>query len=123
MSKYCPMCNEYTNCTDNCDACIAEENKMNELIDRIHVEQKQYLADIAKLPSYEIIGKAYEICWRDEIICLLESTEFDDETLAVLSKTPNLLDTLYDAWISTDVSVHDMLSDVIREFIREENTK
>lgn len=26
MSKYCPMCDAVTNCTDNCDACMREEN-------------------------------------------------------------------------------------------------
>lgn len=25
MSKFCPMCNQVTNCTDNCDACMREE--------------------------------------------------------------------------------------------------
>lgn len=25
MSKLCPICNQITNCTDNCNACIAEE--------------------------------------------------------------------------------------------------
>lgn len=24
MSKYCPICDEYTNCTDNCQSCLAE---------------------------------------------------------------------------------------------------
>ena len=27
MSKYCPMCNQVTNCTDNCKYCIEEEQK------------------------------------------------------------------------------------------------
>ena len=27
MAKYCPMCNTYTNCTDNCTSCMAEEMK------------------------------------------------------------------------------------------------
>lgn len=35
MSKYCPMCNEITNCTDNCKDCLAElenEKKEREII-------------------------------------------------------------------------------------------
>ena len=91
---------------------------MNKLIDRIHAEHQQYLADIAQLPPIEIIRKAYEICWREEFICLLENTEFDDKTLSVFNNTPHLLDTLYDEWLSTDISVHDMLSDVIYNFTR-----
>lgn len=27
MSKYCPMCNAVTNCTENCKYCLAEEKK------------------------------------------------------------------------------------------------
>ena len=93
---------------------------MERLIKRIHEEQKEYLARIEQMPPREIISKAYEICWREEFICLLESTEFDDETMAVLLNTPHLLDILYDEWLSTDVGVHDMLADVIRDFVREE---
>lgn len=120
MSKYCPMCNEYTNCTDNCKTCMEEENKMNELTNRIYAEQKAYLDRIATLPPREIINKAYEICWREEFVCLLETTMLDDKTIEVLLNTEHLLDLLYDEWLSTDVSVSDMLKDVIRNFIEEE---
>lgn len=27
MSKFCPMCNQVTNCTDNCKYCLEEEAK------------------------------------------------------------------------------------------------
>lgn len=27
MAKYCPMCDTYTNCTDNCKSCMEEEKK------------------------------------------------------------------------------------------------
>ena len=27
MSKFCPMCNQVTNCTDNCKHCLEEEIK------------------------------------------------------------------------------------------------
>lgn len=30
MSKYCPICDEYTNCTDNCKQCLEEEEKEKE---------------------------------------------------------------------------------------------
>ena len=92
---------------------------MNELIDRIRIEEQRYLDYIATLSPREIIGKAYEICWREEFICLLETTMFDDETLAILLNTSNLLDVLYDEWLKTDVSVHNMLYDVIRDFVEE----
>lgn len=27
MPKYCPMCDQITNCTDNCKSCLEEEKK------------------------------------------------------------------------------------------------
>ena len=31
MAKYCPMCNQITNCTDNCKECLKElENERKE---------------------------------------------------------------------------------------------
>lgn len=31
MSKFCPMCNQITNCTDNCKYCLEElENEKKE---------------------------------------------------------------------------------------------
>lgn len=29
MAKYCPMCDQVTNCTDNCKECLAELEKEN----------------------------------------------------------------------------------------------
>ena len=31
MSKYCPMCNQVTNCTDNCKYCLDEQAKEEEI--------------------------------------------------------------------------------------------
>ena len=30
MSKYCPMCGQVTNCTDDCKSCLEEEKKERE---------------------------------------------------------------------------------------------
>lgn len=31
MSQYCPLCDEYTNCTENCKQCLKEESENNEV--------------------------------------------------------------------------------------------
>ena len=39
MSRYCPMCDNYTNCTDNCTECLreAEREKVSQYLkDMIH---------------------------------------------------------------------------------------
>jgi hypothetical protein len=30
MSKFCPLCNAVTNCTDNCQYCLEQEEKERE---------------------------------------------------------------------------------------------
>lgn len=30
MAKYCPICNEVTNCTENCNDCLKEEKREEE---------------------------------------------------------------------------------------------
>ena len=37
MSKYCPICDEYTNCTENCKECLREEEENGqETTERTH---------------------------------------------------------------------------------------
>lgn len=47
MSKYCPMCKTYTNCTDNCISCMEEEEHnhedSNEFYDDLLMEQKEQM--------------------------------------------------------------------------------
>ena len=94
---------------------------MEELIERIRKEHAEYLEHIKQLPPEEIIRKAYEICYREEFIIILETKIFDADTLAVLQNTPHLLDVLYDEWLKTDASVTEILTEVIYAFA-EENT-
>lgn len=91
---------------------------MDKLTKRIQDEQNKYLEWVATLPPAAIISKAYEICWRNEFIFVLENTEFDDETMETLLNTEHLLDILYDEWLSTDIHVTTMVEDVIRDFAK-----
>lgn len=84
------------------------------LAQKIHEEHKQFLAEIEKLPSNVIISKAYEICYRGELIGMLENMEYSDETMEKLLALPNPIGVLYDEWLNADCSVWEMLDDVIR---------
>lgn len=86
------------------------------LVNKIHEEHEQFLAEIEKLPPKEIIFKAYEICYREEFVCMLENTEYSEETMAKLLEAPNPIGMLYDDWLHMDCSVCEMLEDVIRNF-------
>lgn len=38
MSKYCLMCNAVTNCTDNCNSCLKEQEREEECLPRTYAE-------------------------------------------------------------------------------------
>lgn len=46
MPKFCQIANAYTNCTDNCDSCLAEQEKerqtpQNDLLEDLMLEQAE----------------------------------------------------------------------------------
>lgn len=91
-----------------------------QLINRIHTEHGEWLAELKQKPVDEIIRKAYEICYREEFISILENYRFDDEEIEKLMQLPKILDILYDEWLKTDASVCEMLVDVVTDFLYEE---
>lgn len=40
MAQYCPICNQVTNCTEDCKKCLAEEN---ELLKDLLLEQQEQM--------------------------------------------------------------------------------
>lgn len=32
MAQYCPICDEYTNCTENCKECLREEETNDQIL-------------------------------------------------------------------------------------------
>lgn len=91
----------------------------DQLIDRIYAEHEEWLAELKKKPADEIVRKAYEICYREEFISILECYNFDDEEIEKLMQLPNILDILYDEWLKTDASICQMLKDVVTDFLYE----
>ena len=87
-----------------------------QLTNKIHEEQEQYLAEIEKLTPQEIIYKAYEICYREEFINIIDNAEFSDELMQSLLELPNPIAQIYEEWLHTDVGVWDILEDVIRNY-------
>jgi hypothetical protein len=86
-----------------------------QLINRIHAEHEEWLAELKQKPVDEIIRKAYEICYREEFISLLTADYLTDEEVAKLLRLPNPIGFLYSEWLKTDASVVEMLEDVITD--------
>ncbi len=72
----------------------------------------------AKLTAGDILNRAYEVVWKEEIVCLFESmtnTEgrYTDELLLWILKEPNALNFLYEIWMHTDYLLTSEFSDLL----------
>lgn len=92
-----------------------------QLIERIRNEHKEFLAELQKQPADKIIRRAYEICYREEFVSLLEADYFTEEEIAKLLQLPNPVGFLYNEWLKTDASVCEMLEEVITNYLYEED--
>ena len=91
-----------------------------QLMERIYKENMDFLAEVRKLPIDQVIGLAYEICYREEFMCMLENcASLDDEEIEKLLKLPKPVEFLYNQWLRTDASICEMLEDVISDYLAE----
>lgn len=86
-----------------------------------------YLAT-TNITAVEILDRAYEIVWKEEIVCLFEGmtdSRYSDEVLLWIMKEPNALDFLYEIWMHTDYLLTAEFSDLLFDEIitRKDGTK
>lgn len=72
----------------------------------------------AKLTAGDILNRAYEVVWKEEIVCLFESMvnadgRYTDEILLWILKEANALDFLYEIWMHTDYLLISEFSDLL----------
>lgn len=71
----------------------------------------------ANLSASDILDRAYEIVWKDEIVCLFEgmpdSNRYTDELLLWIMKEANALEFLYEIWMHTDYLLTSEFSDLL----------
>jgi hypothetical protein len=91
-----------------------------QLIDRIHAEHEEWLAELKQKPVDEIIRSAYEICYREEFISILEADYLTPKEIAKLLRLPNPVGFLYGEWLKNDASVVSMLEDVVTDYLYEQ---
>ncbi|MDE6020913.1 MAG: DUF3848 domain-containing protein [Ruminococcus sp.] len=91
----------------------------NKLLTKIYCEKKEYFAELMKLRSAEIIERAYETAWKEEIISFLEDNEFTDEEIELMLKCENLLNEMYASWLHTDGDYTETLGFAIKSKIGE----
>lgn len=87
-----------------------------ELIKKCQDELKNWKAiQLKGLKGEEIFKCAYELTYKEELLTILESADFDLSTYIWLYNKDLPLDYLYGIWLHCDASVTDILIDMILE--------
>lgn len=92
-----------------------------ELLEKCQDELKNWKAiQLKELKGEEIFKCAYEFTYKEELLTILENSDFDLSTYIWLYNKNLPLDYLYDIWLHCDASVVDILVDMILEEKRRE---
>lgn len=92
-----------------------------ELLEKCQDELKNWKAiQLQELKGEEIFQCAYELTYKEELLTILESADFDLNTYIWLYNKNLPLDYLYGIWLHCDASVTDILIDMILEEKRNE---
>lgn len=87
-----------------------------ELIEKCQDELKNWKAiQLKELKGEEIFKCAYEFTYKEELLTILENSDFDLSTYIWLYNKDLPLDYLYSVWLHCDASVTDILIDMILE--------
>lgn len=78
---------------------------------------RMYLTS-AKLTAGDILNRAYEVVWKEEIVCLFEGMintdgRYTDELILWILKESNALDFLYEIWMHTDYLLTGEFNDLL----------
>ena len=75
------------------------EQLETQLYDKMKAENTAYLAQLQTRPVGEIIENAYQIAYRENVLCLLEdSTTLTIRQLQTLLEMPDTMAELYSSW-------------------------
>ena len=85
------------------------------LIKKIRAEEEAFIKAMLLRSPAEIIEAAYEITYRKEIICILETSYFSEEEIEKILSLPDALSDLYYYWLDWD---GDCLKEAIEDYFK-----
>ena len=90
------------------------EQLETQLYDKMKAENTAYLAQLQTRPVGEIIENAYQIAYRENVLCLLEdSTTLTIRQLQTLLEMPDTMAELYSSWCDRDTNEMEVLREGI----------
>lgn len=89
--------------------------KLERLDEKVQAEYEHFRLYLRRQASEVVYDYAYKIYITNCIMDVIEQRRFDTDYIDVLYYTPNLLETLYQAWVSGDKCCIDL--DDLGDFI------
>lgn len=85
------------------------------LQEKVTQEYNDFVHSLAKLPPNEIIERAYEKVYREDLKYTILDKKLDYSSSKTLYQLPNTLETCYQEWLRNDLSHMDLLNDTVDE--------
>ena len=83
------------------------------LYEKVQAEYDAFIEELKAKPAGEIIEKAYEKVFKEEMVCICEFANFEQKEAKAMYLEKYPLDRMYHDWLKSDVSYMDMLRESV----------
>lgn len=80
-------------------------------------EYNDFIRELYKLSPEEIVDKSYEKVAKEEIVYIVEENDYSDEKYKLMLNEEDLLDGLYNEWLTSDGNFNELLGYSIERFV------
>ena len=88
------------------------------LYDKMKSELDKFIAELKTKSPEQIIELAYELTIKEDLLSIFENTDFSQEEAKVLYSQKYPLDSLYQEWLSNDLTYMDQLRETVDDKIK-----
>lgn len=87
------------------------------LYDKMKAELDKFIAELKTKSPEQIIELAYELTIKEDLLSIFENTDFSQEEAKALYSQKYPLDSLYQEWLSNDLTYMDQLRETVDDKI------
>lgn len=88
------------------------------LYEKVQAEYDAFIGELKTKPAEEVIEKAYEKVFKEELVCICEFANFDRKEAKAMYLEKYPLDRMYQDWLKSDASYMDMLRDSVDDSLK-----
>ena len=93
-------------------------DKMSNELDRYLADAMSSLAKTGEISTADFVSVSYEVTLKQEILMLFDNDDaINDRMIEILLATKQPLDGIYQEWLGNDLSVEDVLLEMLDSFI------